>query len=358
MAQKVALVTGVTGQDGSYLAELLLEKGYEVHGVVRRASTLNRARIDHLHTPGDTTKEDEKDRAERFHLHYADLSDAASLNAVLAKCQPDEVYNLAAQSHVAISFEIPEYTGEVSGLGTIRLLEAIRTLDKEVKFYQASTSELFGKVKETPQTEKTPFHPRSPYGVAKLYSFWITKNYREAYDLFAVNGILFNHESERRGKNFVSRKITHGLCEVKLGKRETLYLGNLDAKRDWGHARDYVEAMWLMLQADKPDDYVIASGETHTVREFVEEACAILEIPLEWRGSGLEEVGVDSVTGKTIIAVSPKFFRPSEVDILLGDPSRAKQELGWKPKVSYKELVRLMVESDLKMLQDGTDHRF
>jgi GDPmannose 4,6-dehydratase len=336
---KTALITGVTGQDGSYLAELLLDKGYEVHGVVRRASTFNRQRIDHLRA---------KDRkGKRLELHYGDLGDTESLITILQEAQPDEVYNLAAQSHVAISFKMPTYTGEVTGLGTIRLLEAIRQTVPETRFYQASSSELFGKAREVPQRETTPFHPRSPYAVAKIYSFWATVNYREAYDLFAVNGILFNHESPRRGENFVTRKITRAVAEIAAGRRENVALGNLDACRDWGYAGDFVEAMWLMLQADRPDDYVVGTGETHSVREFAELAFAEVGVKLDWRGSGVDEVGVDPATGVQRVLVNPRYFRPSEVDQLLADPSKVKNELGWQPRVSFPELVSMMVQHDV-----------
>ncbi len=347
---KIALITGITGQDGSYLAELLLKKGYEVHGLVRRSSSFNTGRIDHLHTPNEGEKS-------RIYTHYGDLTDGSSIITLINKIQPDEIYNLGAQSHVRISFDIPEYTADVGAMGTIRVLEAIRNSSKKIRFYQASTSELYGRVVETPQTEKTPFYPRSPYAVAKLYSFWICKNYREAYNIFAVNGILFNHESPRRGKNFVTRKITRNLCEIKLEKTECLYLGNLDSKRDWGDARDYVECMWLMLQQEKPDDFVIATGEAHSVREFVEESCRNLNIDLEWKGEGLNEVGIDKTTHKEIIKIDPRFFRPTEVDLLLGDATKAKKELGWEPKIKFKELVKEMIESDLEMLKNN-DERY
>lgn len=338
---KKALITGITGQDGSYLAELLLEKGYEVHGIIRRSSSFNTGRIDHLY-------KDSHINGVKLFLHFGDLSDSSSLFNLIKEIKPDEIYNLAAQSHVRVSFDIPEYTGDVTGLGTIRLLEAIREAEVKTKFYQASSSELYGLVQETPQTEKTPFYPRSPYGVAKLYSFWITKNYRESYDMFAVNGILFNHESPRRGETFVTRKITIGLADIFTGQQDCLYLGNLDAKRDWGYAKDYVEGMWLMLQQDKPDDYVLATGETHTVREFIEECCEFLGIDLEWKETGLKEVGIDKKTGKTIIRIDEKYFRPAEVELLLGNPAKAKKELGWVPKTTFKVLAKLMMESDLK----------
>ena len=328
---KVALITGITGQDGSYLAELLLETGYEVHGIVRRCSLINTHRIDHIY--------------EKIHLHYGDLTDATNLIGVIKKVKPNEIYNLGAQSHVKVSFEIPEYTGQVDGLGTLRILEAVRILgmENDVRIYQASTSELYGKVQEVPQTETTPFYPRSPYGVAKLYGFWIVKNYREAYGLHASSGILFNHESSRRGETFVTRKITQGLSRISVGVQDVLYLGNLDAKRDWGHAKDYAEAMWLMLQQDEPDDYVIATGEQHSVREFVELAAPFFGLDIEWKGEGIDEEGVDKTTGRSIIKVSDKYFRPTEVESLLGDASKAKEKLGWEPKITFKELVEDMV---------------
>ena len=327
---KVALVTGITGQDGSYLAELLLETGYEVHGIVRRSSLINTHRIDHIY--------------KNIHLHYGDLTDATNLIGVIKKVKPDEIYNLGAQSHVKVSFEIPEYTGQVDGLGTLRILEAVRILgmENDVRIYQASTSELYGKVQEVPQTEKTPFYPRSPYGVAKLYGFWIVKNYREAYGLHASSGILFNHESSRRGETFVTRKITQGLSRISVGAQDVLYLGNLAAKRDWGHAKDYAEAMWLMLQQDEPDDYVIATGEQHSVREFVDIAAPFFGLNIEWKGEGVEEEGVDKTTGRSIIKVSDKYFRPTEVESLLGDASKAKEKLGWEPKITFEQLVEDM----------------
>ena len=331
-----ALITGITGQDGSYLAEFLLDKGYEVHGLVRRSSTDNTDRISHLLNENKVT------------LHYGDLTDANSLSRLLYKIEPDEVYNLAAQSHVKVSFDIPEFTADVNAIGTLRLLDSIREVNDKIKFYQASSSELFGKVREIPQNENTPFYPRSPYAVSKLYAYWITINYREAYNLFASNGILFNHESPRRGKGFVTRKITTGIADILSGKLECLYLGNLDAKRDWGYAGDYVEAMWLILQQDKPDDYVIATGETHTVREFCELAFRNVGINLVWEGEGLNEKGIDKNTGKELVRISSESFRPAEVDLLLGDPTKAKNKLGWKPKVSFEELVAMMVKSDLQ----------
>ena len=336
---KKALITGITGQDGSYLAELLLGKGYEVHGIIRRASTFNTSRIDHLYT-------DPHINGVKLFLHYGDLSDGSNINRILEKVRPDEIYHLGAQSHVRVSFDIPEYTGDVSGLGTLRILDAIRETGIKTKFYQASSSEMFGKALEIPLKETTPFYPRSPYGVAKVYAYWITKNYREAYNLFACNGILFNHESPRRGETFVTRKITRGLARIKLGKEKRLYLGNLDAKRDWGYAKDFVEGMWLMLQQDKPDDYLLATNETHTVREFAEETAKHFGFDLVWKGKGVKEKGVDKKTGETIIEIDPKYFRPAEVDILLGDYSKAKKQLGWEPKVRFNELVKIMAKAD------------
>ncbi|HJZ24309.1 MAG TPA: GDP-mannose 4,6-dehydratase [Candidatus Babeliales bacterium] len=339
---KRALIFGVTGQDGSYLAELLLEKGYEVHGVKRRSSTFNTQNIDHLYR--DTHYKT------NFFLHYGDVTDTANLTSLIFKIQPDEIYNLAAQSHVKVSFELPEYTGKVDALGTLGILEAIRSLGltSKTKFYQASTSELFGKVQETPQKETTPFYPRSPYGVAKLYGYWIVVNYREAYNIFACNGILFNHESPRRGETFVTRKITQAVARIKYGLDNCLYIGNLDSKRDWGYAKDYVEAMWLMLQQEKPDDFVVATGQTHSVRKFIELSFAEIGIDIAWRGSGVNEVGYDKKTGRELIFVDPKYFRPTEVDLLLGDPSKAKRVLGWSPKTTFEELVSMMVASDCK----------
>jgi GDPmannose 4,6-dehydratase len=337
---KKALITGITGQDGSYLAELLLEKGYEVHGLIRRASNFNTHRIDHIYR-------DPHAHGGRLFLHFGDLSDGSNLNRLLSKIKPNEIYHLGAQSHVRVSFDMPEYTGDVTGLGTIRILDAMREVGlNKTKFYQASSSEMFGKAVELPLKETTPFHPRSPYGCAKVYAYWITKNYRESYGMFASNGILFNHESERRGETFVTRKITKGLARIKLGKEEKLYLGNLDAKRDWGYAKDFVYGMWLMLQADKPDDYILATNETHSVREFVEEAAKYLDMHIVWKGKGLKEKGIDKKTGKTIVEIDPKYFRPAEVDVLLGDYSKAKKKLGWKPKVTFKELVKIMIEAD------------
>jgi GDPmannose 4,6-dehydratase len=366
--KKKALITGITGQDGAYLAEFLLKKGYEVHGIKRRTSMFNTDRIDHLY-------QDPHVKERNFILHHGDMTDSSSLVHIMAKVRPDELYNLAAQSHVAVSFEEPEYTADSDGLGTLRLLEAIRILglDDKTKFYQASTSELYGKVREVPQTEKTPFYPRSPYAVAKLYSYWIVVNYREAYNIFACNGILFNHESPVRGETFVTRKITRALARIVLGLKECTYLGNLNAKRDWGHARDYVEMQWLMLQQDKPDDFVIASGVQHSVREFVERAAGELGITLCWEGEGVDEIGiVDSFDarqsssalyddsgerlkikgpkeGDVIIRIDPRYFRPTEVESLLGDPSKAKNELGWEPKISFEELVKEMVLADMEV---------
>ena len=347
---KKALITGITGQDGSYLAEFLLEKGYEVHGLIRRASSINTWRIDNLYNNKEILDK-------KLFLHYGDLTDMTSLVTLIKKIEPDEIYNLAAQSHVKISFEIPEITANIDALGTLKLLEAIKTLGltRNVRFYQASTSELYGKVVETPQNEKTPFYPRSPYGVAKLYGFWILKNYREAYGMFACNGILFNHESERRGFNFVTRKITLGLSKIKLGKQEVLKLGNLDAKRDWGYAKEYVEVMWLMLQQERPEDFVVATGETHTIREFVEACCEELGISLEWEGKGIDEVGVDKENGREIIKIDPKYFRPTEVNLLKGDPTKIKEVLGWEAKTKFSDLVRLMVKSDLELIKCGGD---
>ena len=343
MAEKIALITGVTGQDGAYLAEFLLQKGYEVHGIKRRASSFNTDRIDHLY-------QDPHVENRNFVLHYGDLTDATNLIRVVQECQPDEIYNLAAQSHVAVSFETPEYTADTVAVGTLRLLEAIRILglEKKTRFYQASTSELYGKVQEIPQTERTPFYPRSPYAAAKQYAYWITVNYREAYGIYGCNGILFNHESPIRGETFVTRKITRALARFKLGLQDRLYLGNLDSKRDWGHAKDYVEMQWLMLQQEEPDDYVIATGEQHSVREFVDIAAKELGIPLRWEGAGVDEKGVDSQTGRCIVAVDPRYFRPTEVEALLGDPTKAKQKLGWIPKIRFADLVSEMVVEDLK----------
>ena len=327
---KKALITGITGQDGSYLAELLLEKGYEVHGIIRRSSSINTDRIDHIY--------------QNIKLHYGDLTDSTNIVRVIQKVQPDEIYNLGAQSHVKVSFEMPEYTADVDAMGTLRVLEAVRLLGMEdrVRIYQASTSELYGLVQETPQKETTPFYPRSPYGVAKLYGYWITKNYREAYGMYACTGILFNHESPRRGETFVTRKITQALSKISVGLQDCLYLGNLNAKRDWGHAKDFVEAMWLMLQQDVPDDYVIATGEQYSVRDFVKEAAPYFGMKIVWIGKGLDEVGIDANTNRAVIRVDPKYFRPAEVETLLGDASKAKEKLGWEPKISFKQLVEDM----------------
>ncbi len=341
---KVALITGITGQDGAYLAEFLLNKGYEVHGIKRRSSLFNTNRIDHLYT--DLHEENVK-----FFLHYGDMTDSTNLIRIVQDTQPDEIYNLAAQSHVKVSFETPEYTANSDSLGTLRLLEAIKILklEKKTKFYQASTSELYGKVQEVPQTEETPFYPRSPYAVAKLYGFWITKNYREAYDMYACNGILFNHESPLRGETFVTRKITRGVARIKLGMQKKIYLGNIDAKRDWGHAKDYVEGMWLMLQQDKPEDYVLATGTTTAVRDFITMAFKHVNISIKWEGKGVDEKGIDKKTGNILVEIDPKYFRPTEVDLLIGDPSKAKQNLGWEPKHDLKSLVKDMVDADLQL---------
>ena len=339
MTIKKALITGITGQDGSYLAELLLEKGYEVHGVIRRASSFNTERIDHLY-------KDPHIMGTQMFLHYGDLCDSSNLNRIIERIKPEEIYHLGAQSHVGVSFDMPEYTADATGLSTVRLLDAIRDTGLNTRFYQASSSEMFGKAVELPLKETTPFYPRSPYGCAKVYSYWLTKNYRESYNIFASNGILFNHESERRGKTFVTRKITRGLARIKLGLDDRLYLGNLDAKRDWGHARDYVYGMWLMLQADAPDDYILSTNETHSVQEFAEKVASILNIDLVWEGSGLSKKGIDKKTNKTIIEIDKKYYRPAEVDVLLGDYSKAKKQLGWEPKISFNELAELMVKSD------------
>jgi GDPmannose 4,6-dehydratase len=343
---KRALITGITGQDGAYLAELLLGKGYEVHGIKRRASSFNTDRIDHLY-------EDPHGTDVRLRLHYGDLTDATNVLRIIQQVQPDEIYNLAAQSHVQVSFETPEYTANADGLGTLRILEAIRILrlERRTRFYQASTSEMFGLVQETPQNERTPFYPRSPYGVAKLYAHWITINYREAYGLYACSGILFNHESPIRGETFVSRKITRGLARISVGLQNCLYLGNLQARRDWGHARDYVEAQWLMLQQERPQDYVIATGHQHSVSDFVEKAGACLGMRIEWRGTGSDQVGVDRKSGRTVVRTDPRYFRAAEVDSLLGDASRARADLGWAPRTEFDELVREMVESDLMLAE-------
>jgi GDPmannose 4,6-dehydratase len=345
MSKKVALITGITGQDGALLAELLLGKGYIVHGIKRRSSMFNTRRVDHIYQDPHVSERN-------FVLHYGDLSDTSSVYRLLQLCQPDEVYNLGAMSHVAVSFEMPEYTADVNGLGVLRLLEAIRShgLEKKTRFYQASTSELFGQVREVPQRETTPFHPRSPYAVSKLFAYWITVNYREAYGMYACNGILFNHESPQRGETFVTRKITRALTRIKLGLQDCLYLGNLSAKRDWGHARDYVEMQWLMLQQEQPEDYVIATGVQYSVRDFVNAAAAALEMRIDWVGQGVDEQGLDS-SGKAIVRVDPRYFRPSEVETLLGDASQAREKLGWTPKIGFTEMVAEMVAEDLKIAQ-------
>ncbi len=349
--RKVALITGITGQDGSYLAELLLEKGYEVHGIIRRASTFNTKRIDHLY-------QDPHEGDVRLFLHYGDITDSSNLNRLIEKIRPDEIYNLAAQSHVGVSFNSPEYTAEATGVSTLRILDAIRESGVKTKFYQASTSELFGGLPDTaPQSEKTPFYPKSPYGVAKLYSYWITVNYRESYDIFACNGILFNHESPRRGETFVTRKITRAAAAIHLGMQDKLYLGNMDAKRDWGHAKDYVEGMWRILQQDKPQDYVLSMNETHTVREFVELAFAELGYEIEWQGTGVDEKGIDKKSGRVLVEVDPRYFRPAEVELLWGDSTKARTELGWEPKYSFMDLVKEMVQSDLEELKNGGGYK-
>jgi GDPmannose 4,6-dehydratase len=345
--KKTALITGITGQDGSYLAELLIEKGYDVHGIIKRSSVFTTQRIEHLINNKALT------------LHHGDLTDSSNLHRLVTKLKPAEIYNLGAQSHVAVSFEVPEYTGEVDAMGVIRMLDAIRDTGVDTRFYQASTSELYGGLPETaPQDEKTPFYPKSPYGAAKLYAYWVTVNYREAYNLFACNGILFNHESPRRGETFVTKKITKAVANIFKGKQSCLTLGNLDAKRDWGHAKDYVEAMWLMLQQEKPDDFVIASGETHTVREFVENAFRVVNIEIAWEGEGVNEVGMDKNTGKKLVNINPRYFRPAEVDLLWGNPSKAKEKLNWKPKIGFEELVRQMVKYDIEYEDYGGKEEF
>lgn len=349
--KKVALITGITGQDGSFLAEFLIEKGYEVHGIIRRSSSFNTARIEHLYLD-EWVRDMKKQRL--VNLHYGDMTDSSSLIRIIQTVQPDEIYNLAAQSHVKVSFDVPEYTAETDAVGTLRMLEAVRILgmEKKTKIYQASTSELYGKVQEVPQSETTPFYPRSPYGVAKQYGFWITKNYRESYGMFAVNGILFNHESERRGETFVTRKITLAAARIAQGFQDKLYLGNLDARRDWGYAKDYVECMWLIMQYDVPEDFVIATGEMHTVREFATLAFREVGIELVWQGVGVEEKGIDSATGKVLVEVDPKYFRPCEVEQLLGNPTKAKQLLGWNPtKTSFQELVKIMAANDMRFVK-------
>lgn len=341
---KKALISGITGQDGSYLTELLLEKGYEVHGIIRRSSSFNTKRIDHLYAQKDLLDK-------KLFLHFGDLVDTSSLNRLLEKIEPDEIYNLAAQSHVKVSFEVPDYTAQVDALGTLRFLDAIRETGlRQVKFYQASTSELYGKVQEVPQTESTPFYPRSPYGVAKIYGYWIVVNYREAYNIFACNGILFNHESPRRGETFVTRKVTRAVARIKHGLQKTLSMGNIDSKRDWGYAPEYCEGMWRMLQTEKPEDFVLATGETHSVREFIEESFRHIGKDIEWKGKDENETGVDSNTGDLLIEIDKNYFRPTEVDLLIGDPSKAKKILGWEPKVTFKELVKIMVEADSEMV--------
>ena len=342
---KKALITGITGQDGSYLAELLLSKGYEVHGMIRRASTFNTSRIDHLY-------KDPHHKDVRLFLHYGDLTDSSNLNRMIEKINPCEIYNLGAQSHVQVSFEVPEYSADADALGVLRILDAIKETGVNARFYQASTSELFGKVQEVPQSENTPFYPRSPYAVAKQYGFWITKNYREAYGLHASNGILFNHESPRRGETFVTRKITMAVARIHRGLQDCFYMGNINARRDWGYAKDYVKMMWMMLQQPMPDDYVIATGEMHTVREFIEESFACIGRPIEWRGKGMDEVGIDMTTGKTVIRIDPRYFRPAEVEQLLGNPAKAKAMLNWEPEVKFHELVKIMTEGDLRLLDN------
>lgn len=345
---KIALISGITGQDGSYLTELLLDKGYEVHGILRRSSSFNTFRIDHIYNNLEYLNK-------RFFLHYGDLTDSSNLNRLVEKVQPTEIYNLGAQSHVQVSFEVPEYTAEVDGVGTLRFLDAIKETGVTTKFYQASTSELYGKVQEIPQTEKTPFYPRSPYAAAKLYAYWVVINYREAYNVFASNGILFNHESERRGKTFVTRKITVAASKIMLGQQEKMTLGNLDSKRDWGYAPEYVEGMWRILQADKPDDFVLATNETHTIREFIEETFNVLGDEIIWKGAGLEEKGILKSTGKEVVSIDPRHFRPTEVELLIGNPAKAREILGWEPKTTFKDLVKLMVKSDFEKAKRRAD---
>lgn len=346
--KKIALISGITGQDGSYLTELLLDKGYDVHGIIRRSSSFNTFRIDHIYNdPAYLNK--------RFYLHYGDLTDSSNLNRLVEKIQPDEIYNLGAQSHVQVSFEVPEYTAEVDGVGTLRFLDAIKETGIKTRFYQASSSELYGKVQEIPQTEKTPFYPRSPYAAAKLYAYWIVVNYREAYKVFACNGILFNHESERRGKTFVTRKITVAASKIILGLLDRLYLGNLDSQRDWGYAPEYVEGMWRILQAREPDDYVLATNETHSIREFVEETFKVLGDEIIWQGSGTNEKGLLKSSGKEVIGIDPRYFRPTEVDILIGNPAKAREKLGWEPKTKFKDLVKIMVLSDFEKAKRKAD---
>ncbi|MBE6310973.1 MAG: GDP-mannose 4,6-dehydratase [Bacteroidales bacterium] len=353
--KKVALITGITGQDGSFLAEFLLEKGYEVHGIIRRSSSFNTGRIEHLYF-NEWVRDMKQNRT--INLHYGDMTDSSSLIRIIREVKPTEIYNLAAQSHVKVSFDVPEYTAETDAVGTLRLLEAVRILNREkvTRIYQASTSELYGKVQEVPQSETTPFYPRSPYGCAKLYGFWITKNYRESYGMYAVNGILFNHESERRGETFVTRKITLAVARIVNGLQDKLYLGNLNALRDWGYAKDYVECMWLILQQDEPDDFVIATGEYHSVREFTTLAFRRAGIELEWQGEGIDEKGIDKATGKVLVEVDPKYFRPCEVEQLLGNPTKAKEKLGWNPrKTSFEELINIMVDNDIKKVKENPD---
>ncbi len=345
MSKKVALISGITGQDGSYLTELLLDKGYDVHGIIRRSSSFNTFRIDHLYNNKELLNK-------RFFLHYGDLTDSSNLNRLVEKVQPTEIYNLGAQSHVQVSFEVPEYTAEVDGIGTLRFLDAIKEVGINTKFYQASTSELYGKVQEVPQTEKTPFYPRSPYAVAKLYAFWIVKNYREAYNLFATNGILFNHESERRGKTFVTRKISVAVSKIMLGQQGELLLGNMDAKRDWGYAPEFVEGMWRILQADKPDDYVLATNQTETVRRFVEESFKYFNEDIIWEGKGVDEIGILKSSGKKVVGINARYFRPTEVELLIGDYSKAKRDLGWEPKTKFEDLVKIMVKADYEKLKN------
>ncbi|MFA5973322.1 MAG: GDP-mannose 4,6-dehydratase [Lentimicrobiaceae bacterium] len=350
MSDKVALISGITGQDGSYLAELLIEKGYYVHGIIRRSSSSNTSRIEHLYHNNEALRDN------RVFLHYGDLTDSSNLNRLVEKIQPDEIYNLGAQSHVRVSFDVPEYTAEVDAIGTLRFLDAIKENRSNTKFYQASTSELYGLAQEVPQTEKTPFYPRSPYGVSKLFSYWMTVNYREAYNIFASNGILFNHESERRGKSFVTRKISIGVSNIILGKEDKLFLGNLDSKRDWGYAPEFVEGMWRILQVAKPDDFVLATNETHTVKEFIEESFKVLGHDVYWEGKGINEKGILRSTGKEVISIDEKYFRPTEVDILIGDYSKAKQILGWEPKITFKELIKTMVHSDFERLKNNNNN--
>jgi len=345
---KIALISGITGQDGSYLTELLLAKGYIVHGIIRRSSSFNTFRIDHLYSDKEVLNK-------TLFLHYGDLTDSSNLNRLVERTQPDEIYNLGAQSHVQVSFEVPEYTAEVDGVGTLRFLDAIRESKINTKFYQASTSELYGLVQEVPQTEKTPFYPRSPYAAAKLYSFWVTKNYREAYNLFACNGILFNHESERRGKTFVTRKISVAVSRIVLGLQDKLLMGNLDSKRDWGYAPEYVEGMWRILQADQPDDFILATNETHTVREFIEEAFKVLNEEITWQGTDVEEVGRLKSTGKIVVGIDPRYFRPTEVDLLIGDYSKAISILNWEPKTTFHDLVQIMVKADFEKISKRTE---